>query len=184
MRWIGRHPVPAGTLGGFFVVAVAAAAAPGGIVAAPLEAGVLSLMVVFAWTVLIYFMRDFFARQALREAVDRYRLEADDERFELQKNDETAVGIDEPSYELYLPPDVEPSEERPQNATRVWLAVRGDGAAYVVETQVTSDEARQYPRPDDIDGADDHLPIHLASGLLQLADRAEQRERDGGAAGG
>jgi len=174
MRWIGEHAISTGMLGGLAVVGVAAASAPGGIAAAPLEAGLLSLMVVLAWTALFYLMRDFFARQSFQEVDDRYHLQADAERFELTKNDTTVVAFDAPSYEIYLPPGVSPSDDRPQNATEVWLAVRGEENVYIIETKVTAEEAGQYPRPEGLgEEANDELPIHLSSGLLQLAERAE-----------
>lgn len=171
MRWVGEHPIPAGLVGGLAVVAIAAASAPGAIAVAPLQTGVLSLMVVVAWVVLIYLIRDFFARQATRDVADYYELEADEERFVLTKDDEPEVDIDDPAYEMYLPPDVTPSEDRPQNATPIWLAVEGDGDRHVIETLVTAEEAAEYAEPEDIEEADDELPIHLASGLLQLAAR-------------
>lgn len=176
MRWVGTRPLSAGLAGGLAVVLVASLAAPSGIAAAPVQAGILSLMVVTIWAVLFYFMRDFFLRQSRREIEETYEFAAEPDSFRFSKEGEPEIALEAPKYELRVPPDGNPpAEQRPDAPARIWLVVtsRDGEGRFVLETKITAEEASNYPVAEDGGEADERLPIHLASGLLQLAERSE-----------
>ena len=168
-RWLGKHPVLGGIVGGSCVVVFAALYVPGALRSAPKEAAILSSIVVVVWAVLFYFMRGFFERMGQRETGETFRFEIDDEAFRWERDGEAVAEVAEPSYRLVRPPGS--GEAEGHGAAIVWLVVEGGGERFVLETKVTAEEASGYPEAEGGE-ADESLPIHLASSLLQRAERA------------
>ena len=177
-RWMGHHPIVAGIIGGLVVVAIAALSAPEGVATAPIDALILSGIVVTVWAVLFFFMRSFFARQGDEEVSEAQHIEADAESFVWETNGERRLELAEPTYRLVQPPgsDLEVTPKTRERPAEVWLIVEGEEGRFVVETKVTKGEAAAYPVFDaEKEGEvepDQRLPTHLASSLLQRAERA------------
>lgn len=170
-RWVGAHPILGGLIGGLCVVAFAAVSVPEGIASAPREAAILSLLVVGVWVVLFFFMRNFFRRQGEREMSESYRFVVDDKSLRWERDGEQLRVVENPKFDLRQPPGADAGEKG--RAAVVWLVVRGEGGPFVLETKVTSEEASQYEEAEGVGEVDEELPIHLASALLQQAERAE-----------
>jgi hypothetical protein len=173
-RSMGHHPIVAGIIGGLVVVAIAALSALEGVATAPIDALILSGIVVTVWAVLFFFMRDFFARQADEEISEAQHIEADAESFVWETNGEAQLELAEPTYRLVQPPgsDLEVTPKTRDRAAEVWLIVEGDEGRFVLETKVTKGEAAGYPALEEEEVEPDQmLPTHLASSLLQRAER-------------
>jgi hypothetical protein len=172
LGWIARHPLWTGLIGGGLAVAIAMARAFEGVRTAPLDAAIISAVVIVVWVVLFYFLRGFFARQTVRRVEVRRDLVADEDRLCWLEDDRELRRIDQPAYTLYST-DVpeEMAEERHRDKPwPVWLVVTGGDEQLVIETKITAGEAANYDEVDDgiVEQADEVLPTALASPLLNL----------------
>lgn len=176
MRWIGAHPVLAGLCGGLIAVLIAVVSSFEGVRNAPVDALIISAIVVVVWIVLFYFLSSFFARQAIRRFEVRRDIEADDDLFRWLEANEERVRIEAPTYRLYSTdvPEHMLEARSVDQPWPVWLVVSGEDTRFVMETKITAGEAAHYDEvPDEvIEATDEELPTTLASPLLSCADRA------------
>ncbi len=175
LRWMGNHPILAGFVGGTGAVLVAMARAFEGVRAAPMDALIISAIVVIVWIVLFYFLRGFFSRQAIRIAEVRRDIEVSPEQFRWLQDDEELQRIGAPSFSLKttaLPEEMR-SERKADQPWPVWLIVQGEGGRFVLESKITAKEASAYEEIDEatIEATDEALPTGLASPLLSCAER-------------
>ncbi len=175
MRWMSAHPLLAGLIGGILAVLLAMSQAFEGVQTAPTDALIISAIVVVVWVVLFFFLRGFFASQAVSRLEVRRDIDADEASFSWLENGQALVDVDQPSYELFsiaLPEDLQ-GEHHADKAWPVWLVVTGEGGQFVMETKVTVGEARNYEAITDelLESTDETLPTGLASSLLNLAER-------------
>jgi hypothetical protein len=169
-RWMGDHPIAAGLIAGLGVVGIAVASVPGALTSAPREALVLSGLVVGVWTMLFFLMRQFFRDMGQTEIEETFSMQLDDEAFVWEREGEIEVELAGPRLSLYAarPIDEEAAGSEP---AEVYLVIEGDeGGRFVLETSVTEQEAAEYPIGEGLE-ADESLPIHMASGLLQRVER-------------
>ncbi|QDG52620.1 hypothetical protein FIV42_18315 [Persicimonas caeni] len=175
LRWMGKHPILAGLVGGLAAVLFAVARAFEGVRSAPFDALIISAIVVIVWMVLFYFLRGFFTRQALRTVEVRRDIEVTDEGFRWLQDDEELVKIEEPRFELFSTPvpDEKLDERKRDQPWPVWLVVSGRDGRFVLESKITAGEASEYPKVDDevLEATDEALPTGLASSLLSCAGR-------------
>lgn len=173
--WLGAHPFLGGLIGGLTVVGIAAASAWEGVTTVPSVAAILSAIVILTWVVLFYFLRSFFAGQAVREAYERYVFSYDEEGALLWERDgEEVARVRAPRFEIYAEPGMEAANPGQRDPWTVWLKVAGENDdQMIVETRVTAGEAGAYSAADEamMEGTDEELPIGVASALLQEADR-------------
>jgi hypothetical protein len=173
---MGNHPVLAGLFGGASAVGIAMAWAFEGVRAAPIDAAIISAIVVVVWMVLFYFLRSFFARQAIRQIEVRRDLEASTQEFCWRQDGDVLEKVESPAFTLYSTPVPEHmlDERNIDQPWPVWLVVSGEGGRFVLETKITAGEASAYEAVDDavVAATDEVLPTGLASTLLSCANRA------------
>ncbi len=175
-RWMGDHPIAAGLIAGLAVVGIAVASVPGALTSAPQEALVLSGLVVGVWTVLFFLMRQFFRDMGQTEIEETFSMRLDDEAFVWEQDEEVEVELERPGLTLYAARRID-GEEAGSEPAEVYLVIEGeDGERFILETSVTEQEAAEYPVAEGLE-ADESLPIHMASGLLQ---RVEREKNSGG----
>lgn len=175
--WIGEHPLWGGLIGGLGAVAIAAAYRFEQVRSAPVDALILSSVVVVVWVVLFYFMREFFARQRFSRERVRRALQIDENRLVWREGNEALRRLESPTYRLYTQEVPEEMREGrgAGNPWPVWLVAEGDGGArLVVETKITAGEAAHYEAVDEAVAAatDEELPTTVVSPLLNRAERA------------
>jgi hypothetical protein len=171
---IGAHPALSGFIGGVCVVLIAMASAFGGVKNAPVAAMIISAIVVLVWTILVWLMGGFFARQAVAQIPVRRDIEAGDDEFRWLQDGEELARIAEPVYEIFSKPaPAEIADDQRDQPRPVWLVVSGEGGSFVLETKLTAAEALEY---DEISGdsleVDETLPRSLASRILNQAERS------------
>jgi hypothetical protein len=180
LRWIGDHPLLAGLIGGLAAVGIAMARSFEGVRTAPVDAAIISTIVVVVWVVLFYFLRSFFARQAIAQVEVRRDLEASSEQFCWRQDDEVLAEIASPIFALFSTsvPEHMLEERNVDQPWPVWLVVSGEGGRFVLETKITAGEASEYAEvaDEEVAATDEVLPTGLASTLLSCANRATDRE--------
>lgn len=179
LRWLGDHPAHGGFVCGLAVVLIAAVYSFDGVAAQPEIAAILSLIVVFAWTVLFWLMRGFFEAQSfVRQAVLR-RILVDDEQAVWYENDEPQRQFDNPRLQVLTNPVPEALDDGDTSggdptAWPVWIVIDTedtDDAPLVFETRDAAARARDYGEVPDtiIENTDERLPRAIASPMLQRA---------------
>jgi hypothetical protein len=165
-------------IAGLGVVAIATVRVPGVLASSPVNALVLSAMVVGVWTVLFFFMRSFFERQGYVDRETTRRLIWKEVLFRWEEGESVLAEVRGPEVCLKRPAGSGEreivSEEEPHP---VWIVIDGEQTAGEVEvplrleTKVTAGEAVQY----EIDGggeADDELSVGEVHTLLNKIERS------------
>ena len=171
-RWVARHPMRAGLLCGLAAIAVAALRAPAGVAKEPALAAILAGLVLAVWVVLMRAMRGFFASQTT-EALEVVRvLELSAQELRWGQLGRSPLTLHKPRFALYALEAVPDGQERAA-ASRAWpaliVATDDQGQRFALETRVTAQEAQALPPCPEVIPADELLPAHVASALLERA---------------
>jgi hypothetical protein len=169
---ISERPIVTGLVCGVAVVIIAALRAREGVRGEPLMAVMLSVIVIFTWTLLFYFMRSFFRQQTYFDVEVIREIQLKDDAFVWLEHDRVQRAFSNPKVEIFTNPVPEEMIEGKKKDLPwpVWLVISGDEGRFVVETKVTAKEAAGYEAAPAavMDGVDERLPVQVASPLLML----------------
>lgn len=170
---ISERPIVTGLVCGLSVVIIAALRAYEGVLGEPLMALVLSVIVIFTWTLLFYFMRPFFKQQTYFDVEVIREIQLKEDAFVWLEHDRVQRAFSNPKVEIFtnpVPEEMIEGKKKKDLPWPVWLVISGEDGRFIVETKVTAKEAAEYAAaPAEItDGVDERLPVQVASPLLMV----------------
>ncbi|MFU8805128.1 MAG: hypothetical protein ACNA8W_15040 [Bradymonadaceae bacterium] len=173
LSMVAEHPIRTGIIGGLVVVLIAGVRAQEGVLNAPILAIALSVIVIFTWTILFYFMRTFFRQQTYFDVEVVREILIQGENFLWQEHGRVLRALSEPRVDLFtnpVPEEMIAGKKKKDLPWPVWLVISGKEGRFIVETKVTAKEAAEYGQVDaDVTAeVDEKLPVQVASPLLML----------------